>query len=114
MQAAIEYSHGLVTAPLEHPPQAAAVVHAIAVVHHHLGIVVEAHALQPCGKHVTLGQGVTPTVDTQGGIVCGEVLVQVSVLRACDVLLGILGVARIWVHQIKGAIKHGQGGAVGV
>ena len=53
LQAAVEHGHGVVAGPLQHPPQAAAVVGAVAVVHHGLHGVVETQRLQGLRKQLS-------------------------------------------------------------
>ncbi|MEN9619190.1 MAG: hypothetical protein RL406_1427, partial [Pseudomonadota bacterium] len=61
-----------------------------------------------------LWQWVATAIHALVCIVGGEVKVQVSVLCACDVLRYKLCVACGRVHQIEGAVKHGQRRAVGL
>jgi hypothetical protein len=87
LKATIEHGHGIVTTPLDHPPQAAAVVGPLAVVDHYLHVVVQPHAAQPLRQHLALWQGVATAIDRIRRVGFAQVVVEVGKHRPGNVLL---------------------------
>ena len=107
LQAAVEYGHRLMAGPLEHPPEPAAVVGAVAVIHHGLHVVGQTNAGQPEGKALAAGQRMPPAGSCfmQAGF-GAERMVQVRIHSARNVCLRIVRSAGVGLHQVETAVKH--------
>ena len=107
LQAAVEYGHRLMAGPVEHPPEPAAVVGAVAVIHHGLHVVGQTNAGQPEGKALAAGQRMPPAGSCfmQAGF-GAERVVQVRIDCARNVCLRIVRSAGIRLHQVEAAVKH--------
>ena len=114
LQATIEHGHRLMAGPLEHPPEPAAVVGAVAVIHHGLHVVGKTHAGQPEGKALPAGQRMPPAGSCfmQAGF-GAERVVQVRIDSARNVCLRIVRSAGIGLHQVEAAVKHQAVGGCG-
>jgi hypothetical protein len=118
LQAAIEHGDCLVARPLQHPPQAAAVVAAVAVVDHCLHVVGKTDAGQPHREFFAAGQRVSPARGSIGVRVMRAVgvhhalvaqgSVQVGIHRAGNVGLAVLLLARRRVQQVEAAVEDHQ------
>ena len=119
LQAAIEHGNVFMAGPLEHPPQAAAVVAAVAVIHHGLHVVAHANAGQPGGKLFAIGQRMAPArgwrvgaagrddaVRASDAVTRAERGFQVGVNGAVNVRGQVLLVAGMRLRQVKTAVKH--------
>ena len=127
LQAAVEHRHGIVARPLEHPPQAPAVVGTVAVIHHGLHAIGKAHTRQPHRKALAAGQGVASArrrlvsllrhqgaVGSWCAVLGAQVLVQVGIYGTGNVRLRKRLRPGCGLHQLKAAIKHHQRLAAGL
>ena len=119
LQSAVEHGHLVMAHPLQHPPQAAAVVGAVAVVDHGLHVIGQADAGEPDGKFFAIRQRVASArcrgIGTGGGnhavgarhaVPGAQRAVQVGVNGAGNVRLQVLLLAGLGQHQVKAAVKH--------
>lgn len=109
LQAAIEYGDGVMTEPFQHPPQAAAIIAAVAVIDNGLHGIVKPPLAQSGGKVLGQGQGMAAAACRVSGPVAAEIVVQVSMACAGNVCLRKLPAACCRIGQVIAAIKHHQG-----
>ena len=112
LQAAIQHRDGIVAQPFQHPPQAPDIVPFVAVVHHDLLAVVDAHLAEPTRHDFALRQGVTTAIDSLLCLVGAQVTVQVGMLGTGNVPRFKQSVGRLGLHQVKAAIQNGTGRAL--
>jgi hypothetical protein len=105
-QTALEHRHRLVAAALEHPPQTATEVGALAVVDHRLHPGIEPLAAQPGDKHVAAGQRVPAAAGVVRRLVAAQIVVQVGVHPACDVRQLKLRATGVRVGEVDAAIEY--------
>ena len=106
LQTTVKHGNGLVSTPLEHPPQAPTVVGALAVIDHHLLSVRQSKLFQPGGKTPFGGQRVAPGARFKSFALVAQVAIQIGMHRSGDMRLRVLGCASVWVAEVKAAIQH--------
>ena len=125
LETSVEHGHIAMSGPLQHPPQAPAVVGAVAVIDHGLHVVGKTDLRQPHGKQLAAGQRVAAA---RGGLLagrhaamcaghavfCAEVMVQVGEDGAGNMRLQVLRLAGRGLGQVEAAVKDHQRTAAGL
>ena len=120
LQAAVEHRDGVVAHPLQHPPQTAAVVGAVSVVHDGLHVVPQADAGQPRRELFAARQRVAPArrrfpfsvcdqhgaVAARSAVWCAQIAIEVGVDSAGNVRGVVLSGARLGLHQRERAVEN--------
>ena len=94
------------TEPFQHPPQAAAIIAAVAVIDNGLHGIVKTPLAQSGGKVLGQGKGMAAAACRVSRPVAAEIVVQVSMACAGNVCLRKLPAACCRIGQVIAAIKH--------
>ena len=114
LQTTVKHRNRHVPQPLQHPPEAAAVICALAVIDHCLHARAQAHTAKPVGKGFAGWEGVAPARSGICGALGGaQVAVEVGAHCPGNVRFAVLLLASTGLHQLKAAVKDQAGLAAG-